>query len=104
VARVEMGANNYALRSLLDNKSAVAMPIFQRPGSNALQMAADIKKTMKELKKEFPEGVDYEIIYDTTAFVQESINSVIHTLIEAIILVVWWWCCSCKAGAPRSFR
>ncbi len=83
-----MGANNYALRSLLDNKSAVAMPIFQRPGSNALAMAADIKKTMKELKKEFPEGVDYEIIYDTTAFVQESINSVIHTLIEAIILVV----------------
>jgi multidrug efflux pump len=88
VARVEMGANNYALRSLLDNKSAVAMPIFQRPGSNALAMAAEIKETMKELKKEFPEGVDYEIIYDTTAFVQESINSVIHTLIEAIILVV----------------
>lgn len=88
VARVELGANNYALRSLLDNKSAVAMPIFQRPGSNALQMAAEVKKTMKELKKEFPEGVDYEIIYDTTAFVQESIDSVVHTLIEAIILVV----------------
>jgi hydrophobe/amphiphile efflux-1 (HAE1) family protein len=88
VARVELGANNYALRSLLDNKSAVAMPIFQRPGSNALAMAADIKKTMKELKKDFPEGVDYEIIYDTTAFVQESIDSVVHTLIEAIILVV----------------
>ncbi|RRN64480.1 efflux RND transporter permease subunit [Caulobacter sp. 602-1] len=88
VARVELGANNYALRSLLDNKSAVAMPIFQRPGSNALEMAANVKKTMKELKKEFPEGVDYEIIYDTTAFVQESIDSVVHTLIEAIILVV----------------
>ncbi len=88
VARVELGANNYALRSLLDNKPAVAMPIFQRPGSNALEMAANVKKTMKELKKEFPEGVDYEIIYDTTAFVQESIDSVVHTLIEAIILVV----------------
>ncbi|PXA84978.1 multidrug efflux RND transporter permease subunit [Caulobacter sp. D4A] len=88
VARVELGANNYALRSLLDNKSAVAVPIFQRPGSNALQMAADVKKTMQELKKDFPEGVDYEIIYDTTAFVQESIDSVVHTLIEAIILVV----------------
>jgi len=88
VARVELGANNYALRSLLDNKPAVAMPIFQRPGSNALEMAANVKKTMQELKKEFPEGVDYEIIYDTTAFVQESIDSVVHTLIEAIILVV----------------
>ncbi|USQ95588.1 efflux RND transporter permease subunit [Caulobacter sp. RL271] len=88
VARVELGADNYALRSLLDNKSAVAMPVFQRPGSNALEMAAEVKKTMKELKKEFPEGVDYEIIYDTTAFVQESIDSVVHTLIEAIILVV----------------
>lgn len=88
VARVELGANNYALRSLLDNKPAVAMPIFQRPGSNALQMAAEVKETMKALKKEFPEGVDYEIIYDTTAFVQESIDSVVHTLIEAIILVV----------------
>ena len=88
VARVELGANNYALRSLLDNKSAVAMPIFQRPGSNALAMAADVKKTMQELKKEFPEGVDYEIVYDTTAFVHESIDSVVHTLIEAIILVV----------------
>ncbi len=88
VARVELGANNYALRSLLDNKPAVAMPIFQRPGSNALEMAANIKKTMAELKKEFPEGVDYEIVYDTTAFVQESIDSVVHTLIEAIILVV----------------
>ncbi|PVM84860.1 efflux RND transporter permease subunit [Caulobacter endophyticus] len=88
VARVELGANNYALRSLLDNKSAVAVPIFQRPGSNALEMAAEVKKTMQELKKDFPEGVDYEIIYDTTAFVQESIDSVVHTLIEAIILVV----------------
>jgi len=88
VARVELGADNYALRSLLDNKSAVAVPVFQRPGSNALEMAANVKKTMKELKKDFPEGVDYEIIYDTTAFVQESIDSVIHTLIEAIILVV----------------
>ncbi len=68
-------------------------------------MAADIKKTMKELKKDFPEGVDYEIIYDTTAFVQESINSVIHTLIEAIILVVLVVViCSCRAGAPRSSR
>ena len=88
VARVELGADNYALRSLLDNKSAVAVPVFQRPGSNALEMAAEVKKTMQELKKEFPEGVDYEIIYDTTAFVQESIDSVVHTLIEAIILVV----------------
>jgi multidrug efflux pump len=88
VARVELGSNNYALRSLLDNKSAAAMPIFQRPGSNAIAMAKHVRAEMEEMKKDFPEGVDYEIIYDTTAFVQESIDAVIHTLIEAIILVV----------------
>ncbi|MDG2520129.1 efflux RND transporter permease subunit [Caulobacter segnis] len=88
VARIELGSNTYALRALLDNKQAAAMPVFQRPGSNALEMAGEVKKTMEELSKEFPEGVKYEIVYDTTAFVQESIDSVVHTLIEALILVV----------------
>ncbi len=88
VARIELGSNTYALRALLDNKQAAAMPVFQRPGSNALEMAGEIKSTMKELSKDFPEGVKYEIVYDTTAFVQESIDSVVHTLIEALILVV----------------
>ncbi|MDB5459790.1 MAG: transporter, hydrophobe/amphiphile efflux family, partial [Caulobacteraceae bacterium] len=88
VARVELGSDGYALRSLLDNEDAVALPIFQRPGSNALQMAADVRKTMDGLAKDFPEGVKYHIVYDTTGFVHESIDAVIHTLIEAIILVV----------------
>lgn len=88
VARVELGSNNYALRSLLDNKPAVALPIFQRPGSNALDIATKVRATMEELKKDFPEGVDYQIVYDTTVFVRNSIDAVIHTLLEAILLVV----------------
>jgi multidrug efflux pump len=88
VARIELGSDGYALRALLDNEDAIALPIFQRPGSNALQMADDVRKTMDGLKKDFPEGVQYHIVYDTTGFVHESINAVIHTLIEAIILVV----------------
>jgi multidrug efflux pump len=88
VARIELGSESYALRSLLDNKSAIALPIFQRPGSNALQMAAGVHEVMEKLKKDFPEGVDYQIAYDTTGFVTESIHAVVHTLFEAIILVV----------------
>ncbi|WP_374467911.1 efflux RND transporter permease subunit [Phenylobacterium sp.] len=88
VARVELGSNSYALRSLLDNRPAVALPIFQRPGSNALQLSADVRATMAELKKDFPEGVDYRIAYDPTVFVRGSIDAVVHTLFEAILLVV----------------
>jgi multidrug efflux pump len=88
VARIELGSDNYALRAKLDDKDAVALPIFQRPGSNALQMATAVRTTMETLKKDFPEGVQYHVVYDTTIFVHESINAVIHTLIEAILLVV----------------
>ena len=88
VARVELGSDSYALRALLDNKPAIAMPVFQRPGTNALQMADGIKKTMDDLAKDFPQGVHYHIVYDTTAFVNESIDAVVHTLFEALILVV----------------
>lgn len=88
VARIELGANQYALRSLLNNKPAAAIPIFQQPGSNALQISHDVRKLMQTLKANFPEGVDYSIVYDPTRFVEESINAVVHTLIEALILVV----------------
>ncbi|MEI9891845.1 MAG: multidrug efflux RND transporter permease subunit, partial [Caulobacteraceae bacterium] len=88
VARLELGSDSYALRSLLDDKEAVALPIFQRPGSNALQMADAVRTTMNGLKKDFPEGVEYHIVYDTTVFVHQSIDAVIHTLFEALILVV----------------
>ncbi|MCS0583432.1 efflux RND transporter permease subunit [Massilia pinisoli] len=87
VARLEMGSNSYALRALLDNQSAVAIPIFQAPNANALQLSSDVRAKMKELSKDFPEGVEYSIVYDPTQFVRESIRSVIHTLIEAVILV-----------------
>jgi multidrug efflux pump len=87
LARLEMGSNSYALRSLLNNKSAVAIPIFEAPNANALQLSTDVRARMAELSKDFPEGVEYSIVYDPTQFVRASINSVIHTLVEAVILV-----------------
>jgi multidrug efflux pump len=87
VARLEMGSNSYALRSLLNNKSAVALPLFQSPTANALQLSTDVRTKMAELSKDFPQGMEYSIVYDPTQFVRESIESVIHTLIEAIVLV-----------------
>jgi The (Largely Gram-negative Bacterial) Hydrophobe/Amphiphile Efflux-1 (HAE1) Family len=88
LGRIEMGAADYALRSLLDNKSAVAIPISQAPGSNALDISDQVRATMAELKGYMPEGVDYEIVYDPTQFVRASIESVVHTLLEAVALVV----------------
>ncbi|WBS05419.1 efflux RND transporter permease subunit [Pseudoduganella sp. SL102] len=87
LARLEMGSNSYALRSLLNNKSAVAIPIFEAPNANALQLSTDVRATMERLSKDFPQGVEYSIVYDPTQFVRESIDSVIHTLVEAVILV-----------------
>ncbi|MES1923831.1 multidrug efflux RND transporter permease subunit [Salinisphaera sp. T31B1] len=88
VARVQIGADTYALRALLDNAPAAAIPVFQRPGSNALDISERVRAKMAELKKSFPQGVDYQIVYDPTVFVRESIRDVVHTLIEAIVLVV----------------
>ena len=88
VARIELGSSGYSLRSLLNNKSAAAIAIFEAPQSNALQLSADVRAKMEELKKDFPEGVDYSVVYDPTQFVRESISAVIHTLLEAIALVV----------------
>lgn len=88
VARIELGGASYALRSLLNGEDATAIPIFLRPGANALQTAQNIKDTMRQLKTRFPEGVDYRIVYDTTIFVEESIRAVIITFIEALLLVV----------------
>jgi multidrug efflux pump len=88
VARLELGSSRYSLRSLLDNKPAVAIGVFQRPGTNALQASQDVRDTMERLKGSFPPGVDYRIVYDPTVFVSESIDAVVHTLFEAILLVV----------------
>ena len=88
IARLELGASEYALRSLLDNQSAVAVPVFAAPGSNAIQISDNVRATMAEIKKNMPEGVDYKIVYDPTQFVRSSIDAVVHTLLEAVALVV----------------
>ncbi|BAE50679.1 efflux RND transporter permease subunit [Paramagnetospirillum magneticum] len=88
VARVEIDAAQYGLRSLLDNKPAVAIPVFQSPGSNAIEISNQVRAAMAELKKNFPEGLDYAIVYDPTVFVRGSIEAVVHTLLEAVALVV----------------
>jgi multidrug efflux pump len=88
VARLELGSAEYALRSLLNNQDAVALPIFQAPGSNAVQLSSDVRRTMAELKANFPQGVDYNIVYDPTVFVRDSIREVVVTLLEAVLLVV----------------
>jgi multidrug efflux pump len=84
---VELGAKNYDVNSYLDGKPAVTLAVFQLPGSNAIKTADAIKAKMRELKENFPAGVDYSIYYDTTVFVNESIYEVFKTLIEAFILV-----------------
>jgi multidrug efflux pump len=88
VARVELAARDYNLDSYLNGKPAAALVIFQLPGSNALQTREAIGAKMEELKKKFPKGLDYSIVYDTTVFARQSINAVVNTLFEAILLVV----------------
>ncbi len=88
VARVELNASQYGLRSLLDNQPAVAIPIFQAPGSNAIAISDNVRATMEKLKANFPPGLEYRIVYDPTVFVRGSITAVVHTLLEAIALVV----------------
>jgi hydrophobe/amphiphile efflux-1 (HAE1) family protein len=87
VARIELGSQQYDQTCTLDGKPSVALSIYQLPGSNALQTARGVYARMAELKQRFPEGLDYQIVYDTTPFINESINEVFHTLRDAVILV-----------------
>jgi multidrug efflux pump len=87
VAKIELGALGYDQTCTLDRKPSVALSVYQLPGTNAMDTATDVKNKMKELKKRFPPGIDYEIVYDTTPFINESINEVFHTLRDAILLV-----------------
>jgi multidrug efflux pump len=87
VARVELGALNYNQSNTFDMHPAVGMGIFQLPGTNALDVADRVRARMAELKKTFPEGIEYEIAYDTTPFISESVADVVRTLFEAIGLV-----------------
>ena len=88
IARVELGAQSYVTNSYLDDAQAVALAIAQRPGTNALDAARDVRETMAELSEVFPDGLRYTVAYDPTVFVAESIKSVYHTIFEAAILVV----------------
>lgn len=88
VARIEIGANRYALRSLLDNQPAAAIQIVQSPEASALATATRVREAMARLQSGFPPGIEYRIAYDPTVFVQASIDNVVKTLIEAILLVV----------------
>ena len=88
VASAELDAESYSLRSMLNNEPAVAIPIFAAPDANALELSSNVRKVMADLKKNFPEDLDYTIVYDPTVFVRHSIDAVIHTLIEAVLLVV----------------
>jgi len=88
VARVELAARDYSVSSQLSGKPAAALVIFQLPGSNAIDTSDAVRAKLAELKKSFPPGVDYRVIYDTTLFARESIQAVVHTLFEAVLLVV----------------
>lgn len=88
VARIELGAKDYNSGLLLDGEPSVGLAVFQLPGSNALETRKAVMDTMEKLKPRFPEGLDYTLIYDTVVFVQQSIDAVAKTLLEAILLVV----------------
>jgi hydrophobe/amphiphile efflux-1 (HAE1) family protein len=88
VGRVELGAESYATRGYLGDKKAVAMPIFQRPGTNALETAANIRSIMEKLSANFPPDLAYDIAYNPTEFISQSIDAVEITIYEAIGLVV----------------
>ena len=88
VARIELGAQDYSRLSYLDGKSAIAVLVYQRPGSNAVDTAAEVKRTMLEMSKDFPQGIGYEIAYNPTDYVEQSIDEVIETLYLTTTCVV----------------
>src|SRR6266404_3814775 len=88
VARVELAARDYSVISQLNGKPSAALVIWQLPGSNAIETSNAVRAKMEELKRTFPQGLDYAILYDTTLFSRESIAAVVHTLFEAVLLVV----------------
>ncbi|MCC6209211.1 MAG: efflux RND transporter permease subunit [Gammaproteobacteria bacterium] len=88
VARLELGASEYALRSLLNNSQAVAVVIFQAPGSNAIELSDQVRARMTELDDLFPPDIKWDVVYDPTVFVRDSIKAVVTTLSEAVLLVV----------------
>ena len=88
VGRIDLGAKDYNVNSYLDDQSAVALAIFQLPGSNAVKTAHAVRATMKGLSQAFPQDLEYTIVYDPTQFIEQSVEAVIHTLFEAVVLVL----------------
>src|SRR5688572_25711926 len=88
VARVELAARDYSMASALNGQPASALVIFQLPGSNAIDTSDRVRAKMEELKRSFPPGLDYSVVYDTTVFARDSIRAVVTTLFEAVLLVV----------------
>ena len=88
IARVELAAQDYSSNSYLNLDRAVAIAVFQRPGSNALATAQAIRETMVGAAKRFPSGIKYYIVYDPIQFIQQSVDAVMETILEAILLVV----------------
>src|SRR6187551_1170372 len=88
VARVEIGAQDYGTSAYLDDKDSVIIPVLQEPGSNALAAADAVQAAMTELSADFPAGLEYRIVYNPTEFIQQSVDAVVETLLEAIVLVV----------------
>ena len=88
VGRVELGAADYNRSGYLDERVAIPLGIFQRPGSNALETAGQVQEAMAELAKSFPPGLRYDIVYNPTVFISQSVEAVIHTMLEAVVLVV----------------
>ncbi|WP_244816529.1 efflux RND transporter permease subunit [Caballeronia sp. Lep1P3] len=88
VARVELGQKDYSIRSRFQGKDATVIAVYQQPGANALDVSKQVRATLEQMKKSFPEGIDYRISMDTTEFTRASIADVIHTFFEALVLVV----------------
>ena len=87
VARVELGAQNYNQACTFDGRPSVGLGVRQLPGTNALDVAERVRAKMEELRARFPDGVDYQIAYDITPFIRESVADVVQTLLEAVVLV-----------------
>jgi multidrug efflux pump len=88
IGRAELGQKDYSIRSRFQGKPATVLAVYQQPGANALDVSKQVRATLLELKKQFPEGIDYEIAMDTTDFTRASISDVVHTFFEAVVLVV----------------
>lgn len=88
IGRVELGAQDYSLNSYLDADRAVAILIYQRPGSNALQTAAAVLSTMDAMSKNFPSGLAYKVVYNPTQYIADSVHEVYQTIFEAVLLVI----------------